>query len=1040
MTEPTVIPNGEFDVESNPVLHTPFEVPCRHWQLDPEEGKATNVLVAGRRPSSDHREYVTPLTEKVKVARRKRQFKENAGELALKKGRDSKEYEAKQAATAHDRINRLREIRQDWAAQGYPGASNATIDLLHHWADQADSAGTGPDAIAPYFAQREAVETIIWLREAGPEHDPQAHSELTRDLRLINDEVNDGIERLAMRMATGTGKTRTMQMLICWAAANAPSQQPARILAITPGLTVKDRLQELIPQGNSTYEALSPKHLLRKIRRARVVVTNYHRLKARDTALQAWAKDQDLGRARTLVGKSSPEWETDAEVMVRICGRDFTPENVTQEPWFVINDEAHHCYQPEKAAAHENVEEKKTAALWFSGLQRMQGLGMLKCVLDLSATPMWIQQAHDRKQADMFRWVVTNYPLPEAIEAGLVKVPRLPTVDDTGAEYAKFRNLHECTEPKGWAKPKKGARKTKRNTEPPDPLKAAIVQAYADYELERERLQGIWRTDPVAIMVAPDIDTANALYEFVAGKRVKPSDPNSKWTHSGFPLWSNVDRETEEPEENPPTLLVHSKLGEADAENTKGAKNVAAAAEIHLPPELKAKRGAVKDKLKHIRNIFNTVGREGEVGSHIRLVISIDMLSEGWDAKNVTHIIGYRKFGTQLLCEQVVGRGLRRSATAVPDPETGRYPAETVNVYGVPFDFLTKIQDKPVNPPDLMEIKPDPERSQYRIEVPAIQGYRIMPPEERLELDTSKVQAYSTYDLERLAPGVTLMAGTHAQKQLIAAAEKSRKMQLLLIARDVVERWFVANQINEATDIVHVQRIRQALTAVEDWLDHPKVEILDEQDLSEAPVQAEIARAVAECCIRGRVEECVVAIPAAGETRDEVTRSTERIHTKVAKRRIKDARKSEIPRTVCDSNLEIDIAAALDNHPAVAAWVRNVGLGLTIPYDDPRTGREREYVPDFVARLEDINGQQVHLIVEGKGQQDEHSRAKARTAERYWCAGVENSDVIAGDGLWRFTEITMDEDVVDQLDLAVRTIAASINESKGLTRRHTEVS
>ena len=159
-----------------------------------------------------------------------------------------------------------------------------------------------------------------------------------------------------------------------------------------------------------------------------------------------------------------------------------------------------------------------------------------------------------------------------------------------------------------------------------------------------------------------------------------------------------------------------------------------------------------------LREVMNTVGKEGRLGSSIRCVVSVSMLTEGWDANTVTHILGVRAFGTQLLCEQVVGRALRRQSYDLN--EDGLFEVEYADVLGVPFDFAASpVVGPPTKRRETTLVKAvRPDRDHLEIQFPRVSGYRIDPPREELAAEFTE-DSYLELTPDLVGPTVTRNEG-----------------------------------------------------------------------------------------------------------------------------------------------------------------------------------------------------------------------------------------------------------------------------------------
>jgi type III restriction enzyme len=256
--------------------------------------------------------------------------------------------------------------------------------------------------------------------------------------------------RIALKLATGAGETTVMAMLIAWQTVNAlrhaGSQRFSRaFLIVTPGITIKDRLRVLLPNDPNSYyreRELVPTDMLGDVERAKIVITNYHAFRRREEV-----EVSKTGRA--LLQGRGPELntiETEGRMLQRACGDLMGLKNIV-----VLSDEAHHCYrekpQPEdgeKLRGEDREEAKKNneaARLWISGIETVKRKLGLAAVYDLSATPFFLRGS-GYVEGTLFPWTVSDFSLMDAIECGIVKLPRVPIADNIpGGEMPKFREL-----------------------------------------------------------------------------------------------------------------------------------------------------------------------------------------------------------------------------------------------------------------------------------------------------------------------------------------------------------------------------------------------------------------------------------------------------------------------------------------------------------------------------------------------------------------------------------------------------------------------
>ena len=953
------------DPISQPVLNTPYERPKRYWELG-IDNRALNRTAPGRRPSI----ALLPVPKS----------RENVVEQpVLPLGPEN----------FNATVNDIRQLVDAWRDDGYQGATAVSRRLLHHWRSE-------DNVPRLFFAQVEALETLIWITEVARSDYP-AREAIENAAR----EHNDDIVRYCTKMATGTGKTAVMGMVIAWNAANVAAggnrRHPGRyftsFVAITPGHTVRERLAVLdasSPDNVCDELSLVPAGLRGDLGRVKLRVVNFQAFQCRDRLGEA------TGDARRLLrrGDAGRDPESPGAMLRRVLRG--LPERAKV---CVLNDEAHHCYLPEEGRrTGSDKDENKSAALWFSALAALRDEGRLGRVHDFSATPMFIQTTASAKSV-MFPWVVSDFPLMDGIESGLVKIPRVPVDDDSDDREVAWRNLYRNTNPKT----------IRSDSAPPSPLGDALGALYEQYTeaLERWSDNGL-PTPPVLIVVANNIANAESLYHHIAGWAEHTDDGAVAHRPGAYELFSNIRSDGSGYEDHLRTLLVHSKM---EGDDTISASSRLGRALKTQATQLRV-AGATGDDRDVIRKALNTVGRPGGLGEQIRCVVSVSMLTEGWDTRTVVHILGFRAFGTQLLCEQVTGRALRRSNYDSFDGD-GRLTPEFADVLGVPFDFMpvTGSAD-PAPPKPRYRVFAMPGRRDRRIEFPALTGYMIEPASPGVDLDPSQVGEHT---VSGAAPSMAETAGVAGESEVIGvAADPSARHQQVVVqlAADVTRR-LADTLAPDANDPEPTQPRRRrlfldAVRAVRAWLDHPAVHCDDIAWLLRSEQQAAAAQAITEACLPRSDDDRIIGTfdsPPVFDTSgvDFETSLTDRYPVSA----LDTIQRSELNVAACHSDFERRVAAALDKHPDVYAWARNFRLDWTVPYEIG--GAWHRYVPDFVVRL--FGGRHshdaVHLMLECKGVPDEVSEAKHSYVQDWWIPAVANSpETPAGLRAWTFAELT----------------------------------
>jgi type III restriction enzyme len=441
-------------------------------------------------------------------------------------------------------------------------------------------------------------------------------------------------------------------------------------MIVTPGITIRDRLRVLLPNDPESYyrhRELVPADMLPDMDKAKIVITNYHAFKLRERV-----QISKIGRA-LLKGRGEElnTLETEGQMLQRVM-----PGLMSMKGIVVLNDEAHHCYR-EKAASHEEADLKgedkdeakknnEAARLWISGIEIVKKKLGLNGVYDLSATPFFLRGS-GYAEGTLFPWTVADFSLMDAIECGIVKLPRVPVADNlpTG-DMPIYRNLWDHI---GKRMPKKGRGKGGA-LDPlnlPSELQTALFALYGHYE----KTFALWQqasisVPPVFIVVCNNTATSKLVYDSISGfEREQAEGEESTLVQGRLELFRNYD-EYGNRLPRPRTLLIDSEQLETGDALDPEFRRYADAEIEQFKRELAQRSGAAAaEKVTDqdlLREVMNTVGKPGRLGEQVRCVVSVSMLTEGWDTNTVTHILGVRAFGTQLLCEQVVGRALRRQS------------------------------------------------------------------------------------------------------------------------------------------------------------------------------------------------------------------------------------------------------------------------------------------------------------------------------------------------------------------------------------------
>ena len=996
---------------TQPVLNSPYEYPARHWML--QDGVPTDHVMETRRAA----EYVTAVVPRPR--RRRGEPPQGAMTLGVE-GLSTAEQEYDPTPI----INSIRRRVDEWRANPAPSqwrVSPATQRLLQHWRGMTHEF----QGVRPFFCQVEAAETVIWLTEVtgilgGSIGSNSPLAGIRRHLEGANKEANPDLLRIALKLATGAGKTTVMAMLIAWQAVNAARSPNAQtftnsFLIVTPGITIRDRLRVLHPNDPDNYyehRDLVPKEMLGAIRQARVVITNYHAFRRRETeniakATRALVK----GRRGAELKTTESEGQMLRRVMPELLGG--------KRPVFVLNDEGHHCYrekpdtrEEEDLAGEEKDEARKNneaARLWITGVETVKSRIGVRNVIDLSATPFFLRGS-GYAEGTLFPWTVNDFSLMDAIECGIVKVPRVPVADNApGLDSPVYRNLWERIRNR---MPRKGRRKAE-SLDPlklPAELQSALDALYSHYDkvFEQWREAGI-PTPPVFIVVCNNTATSKLVYEYISGFAYPERDGFTPAPFRGhLPLFSNYD-ESGARLRSPRTLLIDSEQLESGDALDKDFRAMEADAIEQFRRERAQRAGAAGDAISDadlLREVMNTIGKEGRLGANIRCVVSVSMLTEGWDANTVTHILGVRAFGTQLLCEQVVGRALRRQNYDLGDD--GRLDAEYADVLGIPFDFTAKPVVAPPKPPaSVVRVRAvSPERDPLEIVFPRVAGYRRELPEDRLDARFDR-DSVLTLTPELVGPSITRNEGIVGEGVTLTpeylAAQRKQTIAYHLALR-LLDRHF-----RNPGDPPPMHLFSQLRSIAVRWIKEGYLRC--EGDTYRAQL---LYREIADRAVE-RINTAITAAALQDETApppvvkavldpynpDGSTRHVNFTTSKKLRWETRDD-KSHVNWAVCDSEWEAEFCRVAEEDPRVLAYVKNQGLGFGVPYYLGET--EKTYVPDFIVLLDDGGGwdDPLHVVVETKGYRREDDVDKQNAMRSFWTPGV---NALGKYGRWTFVEL-----------------------------------
>ena len=850
----------------------------------------------------------------------------------------------------------------------------------------------------------EAAETAIWLAEVAP----RGRSFLAH-IASVNEEANPELMRMALKLATGAGKTTVMAMLIAWQTVNAVRHPQSKrftrgFLIVTPGITIRDRLRVLQPNDPDSYYAdreLLPSDMLPDLQKAKIVITNYHAFKQRERIKLAKGT-RDLVQGR---GPALNTLETEGQMLQRVM-----PELMGMKNILVINDEAHHCYREKPGTddvaelkKDDKVEAKKNneaARLWISGIEVLKRkLGVQK-VYDLSATPFFLRGS-GYAEGTLFPWTVSDFSLMDAIECGIVKLPRVPVADNVpGGEMPKFRNLWEHI---GKKMPKKGRGKA-AVLDPlslPAELQTALNALYGHYEKTFE----LWQehnigVPPVFIVVCNNTSTSKLVYDFISGFERADEDGKTTPYPGRLPLFRNTD-EYGNALALPNTLLIDSEQLESGDALDDNFRAIASDEIEKFRRDMVQRSGdqaagnTITDQ-DLLREVMNTVGKTGKLGASIRCVVSVSMLTEGWDANTVTHVLGVRAFGTQLLCEQVIGRALRRQSYELN--EAGLFNVEYADVLGIPFDFTAKpVVVKPVPPRQTVNVKAvRPERDGLEIRFPRVEGYRVELPDTRLE---AKFSEDSLLELTPMLVGPSITRNEGIVGEGIDLDVKHMETRDSTILFELTKH-LLYNQYRNPGEDPKVHLFGQLKRITRQWMKGYlrctggtfPAQVLY-QDIANQACDR-IRKAITEASVDSKEIKAILdAYNPIG--------STAHVNFNTSKTNLwkTDMRRCQVNWVVLDSDWEAEFCRVAEAHGRVRSYVKNQNLGLEVPY---LTGaKQRKYLPDFVVQVDDGRADLLNLIVEIKGYRGEDAKDKANTMRNYWIPGVNN---LGSMGRWAFAE------------------------------------
>ncbi len=1001
-----------------PIICTPYLEPEKHWSY--KDGRPFQV---DQRRDAGY----WYKAEKLGTAQ---------GELLVEEQRDDLPL-----------VNLLRKDVSRWRQSGYRGASNITRELLVHW--------NSNDLARPlFYCQREAVETIIYLAEIripGRSSKTRFQNFELKEEALLNlvrgedpkfeagssdfhptlfdqsaDKNLPGFIRLGCKMATGSGKTVVMAMLIAWAFCNRGRNPTARefpktVLVCCPNLTVKERLQVLKPEIKENYFdefKIVPNKYRSELNKGKVVVTNWH-------TFAPESSQKEGGKTYKVVNKGE---ETPETLVRRIVG-----SALDYGPIMVLNDEGHHCWRRKPSFVREDLTEEERselkkdqnqATIWVEGLDQINAYspskgrnGIAFCV-DMSATPFYIKGS-GHSEGTPFPWIVSDFALVDAIECGIVKIPRLPVLDTTQKPDPKYFKLWQSIKdelvPVDYTSKNSGKPKPEVVYKKAQPALQQIAGQWVErFKYIQEGTPFQDKAPPVLIIVCDNTDIADEFYRQISGEQEVEVTTLDEVQEE---LAEEDNVKVERPSRSKKKPKKKTVYGQGDVfpdyfSNTQTERRTIRI-DSKLLAEVETEDSSVSRKVlaEELRNIIATVGKAGKPGEKVRCVVSVSMLTEGWDANNVTQIFGVRAFGSQLLCEQVVGRGLRRTDYTV-DRETKMLTPEYVDVYGIPFSVIPFKGRDPKGPTP--EDKPKQhvyaceKRVHMEMRFPRVESYVLSLEKNLVVCDVSKMERLGIRPEQQ--PTATYVSPTVGYKT--GSPDTSREFSF---ERQDREKYYQENHIqtiNFRITKMIIESLESGVSAVSER--KKRVKLLQARHQLFPQVLAFVEQFVetrvdyngahpCELGLKEYVEKIVERFLDAirpntvegeppllpildrynpiGTTKDVNFKTIRPCVPTVASHINQVVMDTKIWEQTATENLEQSVKDEISKF-----YARNDNLELEIPYD--YEGHSHKYLPDFIVRL-NTPSKEVTLVLEIKGQEEDRTMAKHQAAQK-WVDAVNN--------------------------------------------------
>jgi type III restriction enzyme len=834
----------------------------------------------------------------------------------------------------NDFVNKLRdELREwrggigRWSGQKYGGTALVTRRLLEWWFEREEERTAEGTRI--FFCQQEAIEAIIYLYEVKQRYKMP-------DTGLF--------VRYALKMATGTGKTCLMALIITWSCLHKRSVSGSSLsdnfLVLVPNLTVMDRVSgrtrgdglETFTRDTSPFNRfkLVPEEYVADFH-PKVRVANWQSIpliSRRDD----WIPEDNYDNGdfvphsvlRALARRSASDPDNGIR---KVIGH--------SKDLVILNDEAHHAYGEKRSKKGD----EPGFIRWSHILERLAKITRVSLVVDTSATP-WYGTGSAKPEGTLFEWLISDFSVYDAFESGLVKVVRLPEVEGQGPVFLDL-----------WDR----VREAKTEIEYISACKEAIAALYSSWGDDFEKWANTFpmlRVGPQPVMLVVVSDGTRA--EWV-------------WRHltKDYPLLRNDDAS------DPAswvTIQVDSKTFDAD----KGREGL-------------------------LREMVSTIGRQGAKGEHVRCVVSVNMLAEGWDVNAVTHILGLRAFGSPLLTEQVIGRGLRKTNYDIlnePLEKREIETDETVDAFGIPFVGFPVQKRKRAKIKGRQSIahwiETSEKRARFRLRIPNVRSWAVAVNQPLANI--VNVRSLKKVEVKTVA-AIEVRPVVGGKPEDIITLERFRDEWPLTrtkfeVSNELIERLTAAG----ASDLNSAPTFDELFDLSSCYIDNSVVTRgkTDLRDVGIYKWRYEVID-VLDNAIRNAGTGVIATIPILGKPDYFDTAEFKRFQWAGI---VYEPKRSHLNLIPCASPLESEFAAILDSLEGVISYVKNERWGFSITYYEQN--RPRQYYPDFIVLVKE-DKDEVHWICEPKGEMRSNTLLK-RDAANVWCERMTNS----GHGRWRY--------------------------------------